>query len=275
MGEVGRGRGEGDCWVERVKGKKWVDWGEGPRDNTDEPPQRVVVDNRQRGSDMEQFEKEFQDRVTATLDALGVYARQAEIASESGKDAARLVTAFDQVIGLYSLAPEGPTYENLVAVRAELATQSGSDRTDGDALSAKVRAMLGAGIDLAPEINERAETLLSRWVASAPKGGKGSGSRSSGGGASTATPVEFRCSCGWVGHDKWGTNSARWSWLKHFAGSAHGVRDEAGRDGRVGKDHPLYAAVTNILDPVTKGNETRAAAKVEGVGELVAIVDPR
>lgn len=219
----------------------------------------------------ETFEAQFNLRVTSTLDSLEMLSRTAKASAESGKDAREMVGALDKVGALFTMADETDTQvlARLIEVHALLSAQAGTDRTEGDALAGKVRGMLAAGVDLADEVTTRAEQVLAGWTETAPKGTRKSGGSTR---ASQGVKVEMHCSCGWVERDSTDTNSARWTWTKHLA-SKHDIKGTGSGDRVKKGEHPAYETITSVVDPVSKGTETRTEGTI-GDLKVWAIVDP-
>lgn len=209
---------------------------------------------------MDQLEQMWSDRVAQAVGKLDEASAHAESVKEQGQEAARLARHFEQVIGLYTLDTEhtevADVLKSLRSVKLALDTASGQDRTEGDKVSAMLNAMTQSGVDLPEEITTAAKTAVDRWAASAPKGTRSSGGRASKG-QGGGTYIELKCSCGWMGHDSTGANSARWLVTSHLFKNQHSHANVTVRPGKGDAD---WQALTDAITPVSEKGETEGKA---------------
>jgi hypothetical protein len=203
------------------------------------------------------FEQQYEARVDEAIAHLVELTEHAEATRESGKEARALANAFDKVIGLYALNVDviarnalnlsNPVVDELARIRADLGAL-GADGTEGAEASARLLAMLQSGITIDADLAAKAREAVDAWAKVAPS--KSAGGTRAGKGEGKGTSVRLTCSCGWSTVDSTDTNSARWMYGKHLQSKAHGWATKPG------KGETSWQAITDTIDPVSKGAET-------------------
>lgn len=198
--------------------------------------------------------------------------------AESAKESAGPLTSFGSAIGrfLKSLPTEGTEesytlaeaigehlsgtitcVENLSALADIISKQTGSDRTEGDALSKSLTMAVESSL-LEGEDRERAESLLARWSATGGKSSKGTSGSSNPAGKALPFPVKVTCAAdGWSARQATTVNSLRWAAILHHEKEHGGIKPSKG--------DKVHQGLTEAINAVVDGKTVNA----QGGGYLV------